>query len=142
MTTGENKLLIQRYIHEIINTGNVENIDQFVSPDYAEIYEGKRYVLGIEGAKEHVLGVRRTYPDLQLTVEHQIAEAEWVATSIVARGTHRGVWLGMKPTGKALVYSGINIDKIVHGRIVEHGGAANMLSPLLEVGALRVVGPE
>jgi len=142
MSTGENKLLIQRYIDEVINTGNVEKIEQFLSPDYVEVYEGKRYPLGVKGATEHILGVRKTYPDLRLTVEQQIAEDEWVATTITARGTHTGVWLGIRPTGKVLTYSGVNIDRVVHGRIVEHGGATNMLSPLLEAGAVRVVGPE
>jgi len=86
--------------------------------------------------------VRQTYPDLMLTINQQIAEGEWVATSIVARGTHQGVWLGIKPTSKVLTYSGVNVDRIVDGRIVEHGGAANLLSPLLEAGAIRIVGAE
>jgi len=142
MSTSENKRIILLYINEVINTGNVDDIEKYISPDYTEIYDGKRYHLGIKGAQEHILGVRQTYPDLSLTVEHQIAEGEWVATSIVASGTHRGVWLGMKPTGKLLTYSGVNVDRVVDGRIVEHGGAANMLGPLLEAGAIRVVGPE
>ena len=142
MSTSENKRIILLYINEVINTGNVDNIEKYISPDYTEIYDGKRYHLGIKGAQEHILGVRQTYPDLRLTVEHQIAEGEWVATSIVASGTHRGVWLGMKPTGKLLTYSGVNVDRVVDGRIAEHGGAANMLGPLLEAGAIRVVGPE
>jgi len=36
-----------------------------------------------------------------------------------------------------LVFTGVNFDKVGDGRIVEHGGAANMLEPLLEAGALR-----
>jgi len=32
----------------------------------------------------------------------------------------------------------VNIDKVVGGRIVEHGGAANLFEPLLEIGAIRV----
>lgn len=44
----------------------------------------------------------------------------------------------MKPTGKVLTYTGVNIDRIVCERIVEHGGAANMLGPLLEAGAVKV----
>jgi len=31
--------------------------------------------------------------------------------------------------------------RVVDGRIVEHGGAANLLEPLLEIGAIKVVGP-
>jgi predicted ester cyclase len=140
MATTDNKLLIRRYIEEIINTGNVDKIDQFISPEYLEVYEGKRFPLGIKAAREHNLGVRQTYPDLVLTVDQQIAEGEWVAISITARGTHRGLWLGIKPTGKVLTFSGVNINRVVDGRIVEHGGAANMLEPLLKAGAIRVEG--
>ena len=139
MLAKENKILIRRYITEVINTGNVENIEQFISPDYDEVHEGKRYKIGIEGAKEHILGVRQTYPDLYLHVKHQIAEGDWVATIIEARGTHLGRWMGIKPTGKVLSYTGVNINRIVGGKIVEHGGAANLLGPLLEAGAIRAV---
>ena len=117
-------------------------IESFVAPEYTEVYESKRYALGIQGAKSHVLGVRQTYRDLHLSVEQQIAEGEWVATCITARGIHEGSWLGIKPTGKLVVFTGVNVDRVVEGRIVEHGGAANLLGPLLDLGAIRVVGPE
>mgnify|MGYP002351112184 CR=1 FL=1 len=139
MSTEDNKKLVQKYINEVINTGNVECIGNFIAPGYVEIHDGKRYPIGIEGAKEHILGVRKTYPDLKLKIENQIAEGEWVVTCITARGTHKGVWLDIKPTGKVITYTGVNVNRIVNGLIVEHGGAANLLGPLLEAGAIRVV---
>ena len=142
MSVIDNKLLVRRYIEDVINTGNVDEIEKYVSADYTEVFEAKRYVLGVDGAKDHILGVRQTYPDLTLTVEHQIAEGEYVATSITARGTHRGTWLGIKPTGKTVTYTGVNIDRVVDGRIVEHGGAANLLGPLLEIGAVQAINAE
>ena len=140
MSAIENKLLVRRYIEEVINTGDTSAIESFISPEYAEIFEGQRYSLGINGAKEHILGVRKTYPDLMLTIERQIAEDDYVATCITARGTHAGEWMGIKPTGRVVTYSGVNIDKVVGGKIAEHGGAANLLGPLLEIGAVQVVG--
>jgi predicted ester cyclase len=137
----DNKLLVRKYIEEVINTGVVDEIEKYISNDYTEIFEGKRYLLGIDGAREHIRGVRRTYPDLTLTIEQQVAEGEYVATCITARGTHQGEWLGIKPTGKLVTYTGVNIDRVVNGRIAEHGGAANLLGPLLEIGGVRVVGP-
>lgn len=94
----------------------------------------------MEGARAHALGVRRTYPDLHVTIERQIAEGEWVVSCITARGTHEGEWLGIEPTGTTLTFTGVNVDRVVDGRIVEHGGAANMLGPLLDAGAVRVGG--
>lgn len=104
--------------------------------------DGKRYCVGIQGAADHITGVRKTYPDLHLTIDRQIAEGEWVATCITARGTHMGEWMGIAPTGKQVVFTGVNIDRVVNGRIVEHGGAANVLGPLLDIGTVRVVGKE
>ena len=141
-TEQENKLLVRRYIEEVVNTGNVTLLSDFVSPDYFETNAPAGQVRGIEGAKQHIVSVRRTYPDLHVTVEQQIAEGDWVATRITARGTHRGQWLGMKPTGKRVEITGVNLDRVGAGRIVEHGGAANLLVPLLNIGAIEVVAPE
>ncbi len=141
MSEAENKLLVRRYIEEIVNTGDVTRLAEFIAPDYVEVYNNVRYPLGLEGARRHVLGGRAVYPDIHVTIEQQIAEGDWVVSRITARGTHRGAWLGMKPTGKVLEFTGVNIDKVVAGRIVEHGGAANMLEPVLQAGAIRIVGP-
>lgn len=139
MTNEQAKELIRRYVEEVVNTGNVDAIDRFVSPDYVEVHDNQRHELGIEGAKEHILGVRRTYPDLHLTVEQQIAEGEWVVSRVTMRGTHLGEWMGIEPTGEQVEMTAVNIDRVVDGRLVEHGGAANHLLPLLEIGAIEVV---
>lgn len=142
MTSEQNKRVVRRYIEEVVNTGNVDRIAEFISPEYVEVYRGTRHAIGLEGAKNHVRGVRQTYADLHLTIDRQVAEADWVVTQVTARGTHRGCWLGIEPTGKAVEITAVNVDRVVGGRIVEHGGAANLLEPLLEIGAVRVVGPE
>jgi len=141
VSVNENKLLVRRFYEELVNTCNVNKLAEFISPDYIEIYNNTRHPIGLEGAKEHMLGVRKTYPDLHLTVEQQIAEDEWVVTRVTARGTHEGVWLGMKPTGKKVAMTGVNIDRVVDGLIIEHGGAVNVFEPLLEIGAIKIADP-
>lgn len=141
MPADENKLIVRRYYEEVVNTGDVTRLAEFISPAYVEVYNNARHPVGLEGAKQHVLGVRETYPDLHLTIEQQIAEGEWVVTRVTARGTHEGVWLGMRPTGEKLEMTAVNIDRVIDGRIVEHGGAANLLEPFLEIGAIRIADP-
>jgi len=139
MSTTENKRLVRRFIEDVVNTGDVGSMAEYVSTECVET-DGKVHVVsGIEGMQQHVLGVRATYADLHLTVERQIAEGEWVVTQITARGTHTGEWLGIAPTGRPVVITGVNVDRVANGRIVEHGGAANMLDALLEIDAVRPV---
>jgi predicted ester cyclase len=135
----QNKALVHRFYEEIVNTGNVDKIAEFISSVCAEVSGKVRIVSGVDGMAKHVLGVRETYPDLHLTIERQIAEGDWVVTQIIARGTHLGSWIGMKPTGQVIEFTGVNVDKVVDGKIVEHGGAANMLEPFFGVGAIKVV---
>lgn len=139
MSLEANKGITRRFYEEVVSTGTVERVAEFVAPDCVEVDGQSRVVSGIEGMMEHVRGVRAVYPDLRITVDRQIAEGEWVASIITARGTHEGEWIGMKPTGRSLVFTGVNVDRVVNGRIVEHGGAANLLLPFLEAGAIRVV---
>ena len=139
MSVDDNKLLVRGFYEKIVNTGNVDEIEKYIAPSYAEVFEGQKHAVGIEGAKEHIIGVRKTYPDLTIEIEQQIAEGEWVVSCITTEGTHKGYWLGMKPTGKPVIFTGVNVDRVVNGLIVEHGGAANMLGPLLEIGAIKVI---
>ncbi len=36
--------------------------------------------------------------------------------------------------------TGVNIDKVVDGKIAEHGGAANRFEGLLSIGAITILG--
>jgi catechol 2,3-dioxygenase-like lactoylglutathione lyase family enzyme len=63
-----------------------------------------------------------------------------VVSEVTMRGTHLGEWMGMRPTGRAMRVTAVNVDRVVEGRLAEHGGAANLLGPLLEAGAVRVAG--
>lgn len=140
MSTTSNKELVRQFYERVVNTGDTSAMAQFIAADCVELDGERRVPSGIDGMIAHVQGVRSIYPDLHLTIGRQIAESDLVATEIVATGTHAGEWLGIRPTGQRLVFTGVNVDRIRDGRIVEHGGAANMLGPLLAVGAVRVVG--
>ena len=105
MKTSKNKEIIRRYVEEIENTGDVSNIREFIAEEYTEVYEGTRYQIGVQGAIDHVLGIRRVYPDLKISIEKQISEGEWIATSISATGTFENEWFnGLKPTGKSITF--------------------------------------
>ncbi len=71
-----NKLIVREYIEKVLNAGDVSLADQYISPDYTKVYNNHRFKVGIEGAKEHITGVRKTYPDINLTISQQICEGE------------------------------------------------------------------
>lgn len=134
----ENKSIVKKYYETVLNTGDVTNISEFISENYTEFFQNESYELGIEGAIKHIIGVRETYPDFKLQIDFQIAEMDFVASSYTMTGTHLGKWMDIKPTGKKIHVTGVNIDKLKNGKIVEHCGAANLFHALLDIGAIKI----
>ena len=60
MSADENKLLVRRYYEEVVNTGDVNQLAEFISPAYVEVHNNNRHPIWLEGAKEHVGLIERT----------------------------------------------------------------------------------
>ena len=50
------------------------------------------------------------------------------------RGTHLGEWAGIKPTGRKIEYSGVNIFRFEHGKVVELWNHRDDLGLQLQLG--------
>jgi hypothetical protein len=92
---------------------------------------------GLAWFREHLLTFHECYPDLVITVEGQVAEDDIVVTWWTMRGTHSGEWGGVRPTHKPMRLSGVNVQKILNGRIVEHFGGSTSLECLMELGIVN-----
>ena len=132
-----NKALSKRIIEEAFNAGNLAVMDEilaegFVNYDAALPEPG----IGIDAAKASVTGYRDAFPDLKITIEEQIAEGDRVVTRWSARGTHQGDLMGIPPTGKQATVTGITIDTIASGRIIETRTNWDTLGLLQQLGVV------
>lgn len=134
MSEAENKSLARRLLEEVVNTGAVDRLPEFFASD-CTMHQTK--VEGLTWFREHLQTFHECYPDLVVTVDGQVAEADTVVTWWTLRGTHSGAWNGLAPTHKPVLLRGVNIQKIRDGRIVEHSGGSNSLEVLLELGLVK-----
>jgi hypothetical protein len=42
MSLQENKALVRRFYEEVVSTGAVDRVGEFVAPDYVEVHDGER----------------------------------------------------------------------------------------------------
>ncbi len=56
-----------------------------------------------------------------MTIEDIIAEGDKVWVRFKATGTHKGEYRGLAPTGKKITVMGVDIYRIVNGKVVETG---------------------
>ena len=129
---------IAKYFYEHITSNHlIEELPKYIAENCI-VRMGESIVpVGVNGMKQHMIDVRKTYPDLKMTIIRQFADGDTVISEFIMEGTHLGEWLGMKPTGKKLRMSGVDIDKFVDGKIVEHGGAVNTFEALFEAGIIK-----
>ena len=129
-----------RYFYEIIVSKNLFNqLSQYISEDCVYVDGERKIPLGAEGMKEHLTAVRQTYLDYTMRILRQYQDGDYIISEFVMEGTHEGEWIGIKPTHKRLSFTGIDIDKVVAGKIVEHGGAVNTFETLYEQRMIKPV---
>jgi steroid delta-isomerase-like uncharacterized protein len=138
VSAEENKRISRRVAEEAFSRGDLDVIDELVADNFVNHDPTLPLDLppGREGFKELVNFYRSAFPDAQVTVENQIAEGDKVATRWTGRGTHQGDFAGLPATGKQATITGITIDRIEGGRIVESWNEANQLGLLQQLGAI------
>ena len=133
MTTEQNKALVNRFVDEFWSRGNLAAADELMTPD-AVIHQPE--VGGVTGLKAFNTMIRAAFPDWYSTPEELIAEGDQVAERWTGRGTHRGEFQAIPPTGKQVTVPGVVFYRIEDGKIAEFRGSFDMLSMLQQLGAV------
>jgi steroid delta-isomerase-like uncharacterized protein len=137
MSTEENEAIYRRFITEVANRGNMAAADELLAP---AVVEHETLPPGLtpdrDGIKKLFGLLRAAFPDLQITIEDLITDADKVVARVTLSGTHRGALLGIPPTGRAVSYQAIDISRMAGGQLVEHWGVPDYLSLLQQLGAL------
>jgi steroid delta-isomerase-like uncharacterized protein len=115
----KNRIVVQRFIEEVINQGNLALAGELVWDDVVEQAPFPGQAPGLQGLQEVLRELRAAFPDLYFTVEEQIGEDGKVVTRFDWTGTHRGEFLGIPATGRPVKVWGVMIQRVVDGKIKE-----------------------
>lgn len=137
--SGEKKEALRRKLEELNNKYNYSVADEL----YAEgvimhMPNGQQLVQGPEAVKEMTRMTRVAFPDGEFHIESIISEGDLVAYRWTARGTHKGEFMNIAPTGRETTVSGINILRLSGDKIVEEWGEWDALGFLQRVGAISL----
>jgi steroid delta-isomerase-like uncharacterized protein len=81
------------------------------------------------------------FPDLHLEVQDTAADEHMVAQRILFTGTHTGNFRGLPPTNRKVRFSGIEINRMVDGKVAEHWFQLDAVTLFQQIGLLVVPGP-
>jgi predicted ester cyclase len=141
-TLAANRLIGRRVLLELWGAGKLEVADELYAPPYVDhVSRGPESgrVMGPQGIKQAVVLFRTAFPDLTYTVHQEIAQGDLVMTRFSARGTQKGQFLGVVPTGREVHYTGMDLNRIVGGKIVESWVNYDALALLQQIGLVPPV---
>ena len=81
------------------------------------------------------------FPDLHLEVQDSAADEGMVAQRILFTGTHTGSFRGLPPTNRHVCFSGLEINRMVDGKVAEHWFQMDAVTLFEQLGLRVVPGP-
>ncbi len=135
MGAEENKALVRR-LQEAWDKGNLDVLDELLAPNFVDHNPMPGLPADRAGQKQRMTLFRAAFPDLKTTVEDLVAEGDKVVLRGTARGTHKGEFQGMAPTGKQVAVQGIFIGRVVGGKLVETWEQFDAMGLMQQLGAM------
>jgi steroid delta-isomerase-like uncharacterized protein len=142
VTPEELKALVRRHVEDGFNQGDWTVSQETLADDYTAYYgaEGKANV----GRDEYVRVcrfLRRSFPDVHITIEDLVAEGEKVVMRYTERGTLTGrPFLGIEPSGQRYAQPGTTVYRVVDGRVAQSWGVEDTLGWFRQLGAVPELG--
>jgi len=140
MSGEENTALVRRFLEGLVSTGDPALAAELLAPDYV-VHDAGNPPLDRAGFQQFLGALRAAFPDVRVTVADAIAAGDQVAARWTWRGTHRGAFLGLAPTGTPVTGSGIGRFRIANGQLVEDFVQEDTLGLLPQLGAAPPPGP-
>lgn len=122
MTMDVQKSLARRSL-ELWSSRSQDDPSEIFTADYVNYQEplaaGGVKSIGLATWKTVVAANHKAFPDLTVVVLMQVGEGDSVATHWRFSATQTGTYEGLAPTGKAVSWTGMQIDRFENGRIRE-----------------------
>jgi len=131
----ENKRVMRHAFEEIIGRKNVDYVDRALASDFAG-HDTAGETFSRDDFRQGVLEMHNGFSDPRVTIEDQLADGDKVVTRWRANGIHSGTFRGIPATGRSVSLTGISIDRIANGTILESWEVTDDAGLLKQLGVL------
>ncbi len=135
MSTEAHKAVVRRWV-AAWNEQNLDAAEGLLTSAYVRHDANVPDIVGPAAERQFIAGVLTAFPDLRFEIEQLVAEGDLVMGRYTARGTQRGAFAGVPPTGRAVVFQATESYRLVGERIAEQWVVMDTLGLLQQLGAL------
>jgi steroid delta-isomerase-like uncharacterized protein len=98
--------LVERFYYDLWNSANKVVAWEILHPDFQFRASLGPEKIGPEGFIEYMRLIHAALSDYRCTIEEMLESGERVAARLCFHGVHRGMFFGIPPTGREIVWSG------------------------------------
>ncbi|MBI3979093.1 MAG: ester cyclase [Chloroflexi bacterium] len=138
--TTDNKALYRQFVDEVFYKGNLDAVDEYLSPDFVDHSRFNPAGTGA-GVKEGFAMLRAAFSNPQDTIDDLLADGDKVIARYTFRATHTGPLMGAAPTGKEVTFTGIEILRFAGGKMVEHWEEWDIMGLMQQLGLIPTTEP-
>ncbi len=130
----QNKEIVRKGAEEK-NKKNAEYFVDVYSPDYAYFYpSGTSRPMSREEVIEEMRMIWAAFPDCIWNIKELVAVGDLVISRTIVRGTHKGTFMDIPPTGNKFELNLINMSRLKNGKIVEEREDYDSLGLMQQIG--------
>jgi steroid delta-isomerase-like uncharacterized protein len=119
------------------NRSDLDACIKLIAPDFIINIPGlPAPATGHVAWRQNAQDMRTAFPDLEATIEDVFGAGDRVAVRLSFRGTHKGPFHGIPPTGQPVAFTSVEIYRIADGVFAEEWVSPDGLSLMLQVGAV------
>lgn len=133
----QNKACIREFLDRVLTTGDIAAAGRYFHADMVEEVPFPGRGPGLDGLQETLTVLRAAFLDMRWRTEEQLAQDNRVLTRFVWEGTHRGSFMGIAPTDRAVSVWGMVIDQFDGPKVKSTRILMDTLGLLQQLGALR-----
>lgn len=133
----QNKSRIREFLDRVLSAGEISATGDYFHEDIVEEVPFPGQGPGLAGLKETLIALKEAFPDMQWHVDEQIAEDNRVLTRFVWKGTHRGNFLGIPATNRAVSVWGMVIDQFDGTKVRSTRILMDTMSLMQQLGVLQ-----
>ena len=130
---AQNKALVRRVFTDLLTAGRYEAASDIYARDF--VNHGPKDLRYDENIAD-IRGWRQAFPDLEMIVDNEVAEGDFVTVLWHGRGTNTGSGNGLNATGKRAEGRGISVFRVHDGRIREEWTEYSGVSLMRQLGLL------
>jgi steroid delta-isomerase-like uncharacterized protein len=131
----QNKAVFEKLM-SALNAKDMATMESLIADDFVDNDAMPGMAPGRQGMIDMMGMFVGAFPDLNVVVEHWVAEGDLVVGVMTTKGTQAGEFMGMPASGKKFSVREMHMVRVANGKMAEHWGLSNEMSMMQQLGLM------